>query len=80
VLDIICVRTYLSELGDCKKNCVNLLHSKIPKEVAWLLDRKKLRGLLREKYVKSLDDFNTFKQEGGKDVIETFLDDELIGI
>jgi putative transposase len=42
-----------------------------------VLDREKLRKLLKEKDVKSLDDFNAFMRDVSKDVIETLLDEEL---
>ena len=41
------------------------------------LDREELRKLLKEKGVKSLDDFNAFMREISKDVVETLLDGEL---
>ena len=41
------------------------------------LDRDKLKKLLKEKGVKSLDDFNEFMRDISKDVIETLLDEEL---
>jgi putative transposase len=42
-----------------------------------VLDRAKLKKLLKEKGVKSLDDFNAFMRDVSKDVIETLLDEEL---
>jgi len=42
-----------------------------------VLDKIKLKKLLREKGVKSLDDFNEFMRDVSKDVIETLLDEEL---
>jgi len=42
-----------------------------------VLDRAKLKKLLKEKDVKSLDDFNAFMRDVSKDVIETLLDEEL---
>jgi len=42
-----------------------------------VLDRTKLKKLLKEKGVKSLDDFNAFMRDVSKDVIETLLDEEL---
>jgi len=42
-----------------------------------VLDRDKLKKLLREKGVKNLDDFNEFMRGISKDVIETLLDEEL---
>ena len=42
-----------------------------------VLDRDKLKKLLREKGVKSLDDFNAFMRDVSKDVIETLLAEEL---
>ena len=43
-----------------------------------VLDRDKLKKLLKEKGVKSLDDFNAFMKGVSKDVIETLLEEELI--
>jgi histidinol phosphatase-like enzyme len=42
-----------------------------------VLDRDKLKKLLREKGVKNLDDFNEFMRGISMDVIETLLDEEL---
>ena len=42
-----------------------------------VLDRNKLKKLLKEKGVKDLDDFNAFMREVSKDVVETLLDEEL---
>jgi transposase-like protein len=42
-----------------------------------VLDRAKLKKLLREKGVKSLDDFNAFMRDVSKDVVETLLAEEL---
>ena len=42
-----------------------------------VLDRDKLKKLLKEKGVKDLDDFNAFMREVSKDVVETLLDEEL---
>ena len=42
-----------------------------------VLDRAKLKKLLKEKGVKSLDDFNAFMRDVSKDVIETLPDEEL---
>ena len=47
------------------------------KEVFIALDREELKKLLKEKGVKSLDDFNAFMREGSKEVVETILDGEL---
>lgn len=41
------------------------------------LDREELKKLLKEKGVKSLEDFNAFMREVSKDVVETLLDGEL---
>jgi putative transposase len=41
------------------------------------LDRDELKKLLKEKGVKSLDDFDAFMREISKEVIETLLDAEL---
>jgi putative transposase len=41
------------------------------------LDRDELKKLLKEKGVKSLDDFNAFMREVSKEVVETLLDGEL---
>jgi len=41
------------------------------------LDRDELKKLLKEKGVKSLDDFNTFMREISKEVVETLLEGEL---
>jgi transposase-like protein len=41
------------------------------------LDRDELKKLLKEKGVKSLDDFNAFMREISKEVVETTLDGEL---
>jgi transposase-like protein len=41
------------------------------------LDRDELKKLLKEKCVKSLDDFNAFMREVSKEVVETILDGEL---
>ncbi len=41
------------------------------------LDRDELKKLLKEKDVKSLDDFNTFMREVSKEVVETLLEGEL---
>lgn len=41
------------------------------------LDREELKELLKEKGVKSLDDFNAFMREISKEVVETILDGEL---
>ncbi|MCK4431715.1 MAG: hypothetical protein KAW19_10505 [Candidatus Aminicenantes bacterium] len=42
-----------------------------------VLDRIKLKKLLKEKGVKNLDDFNTFMRDVSKDVVETLLEEEL---
>ena len=42
-----------------------------------VLDRSKLKKLLKEKGVKDLDDFNAFMREVSKDVVETLLEEEL---
>ena len=42
-----------------------------------VLDRDKLKKLLKEKGVQDLDDFNAFMREVSKDVVETLLDEEL---
>ena len=42
-----------------------------------VLDRDKLKKLLKEKGIKDLDDFNAFMREVSKDVVETLLEDEL---
>jgi putative transposase len=42
-----------------------------------VIDRDKLKKLLKEKGVKSLDDFNAFMRDVSEDVIETLLDEEL---
>ena len=42
-----------------------------------VLNRDKLKKLLKEKGVKSLDDFNAFMRDVSKDVIETLLEEEL---
>ncbi len=42
-----------------------------------VLDRNKLKKLLKEKGVKSLEDFNTFMRDVSKDVVETLLEEEL---
>jgi len=42
-----------------------------------VLDRAKLKKLLKEKGVKNLDDFNAFMRDVSKDVIETLLEEEL---
>jgi transposase-like protein len=42
-----------------------------------VLARDKLKKLLKEKGVKSLDDFNAFMRDVSKDVIETLLEEEL---
>jgi putative transposase len=42
-----------------------------------VLDRDKLKKLLKEKGVKDLDDFNAFMREVSKDVVETLLEEEL---
>jgi putative transposase len=42
-----------------------------------VLDRVKLKKLLKEKGIKSLEDFNTFMRDVRKDVIETLLEEEL---
>jgi hypothetical protein len=39
-----------------------------------VLDRDKLKKLLKEKGVKNLDDFNAFMREVSKDVVETLID------
>jgi len=39
-----------------------------------VLDRDKLKKLLKEKGVKDLEDFNAFMRDVSKDVIETLLD------
>ena len=41
------------------------------------LDRDELKKLLKEKGVKSLDDFNAFMRDISKGVVETLLDGEL---
>jgi Zn-finger nucleic acid-binding protein len=38
------------------------------------LDRGELKKLLKEKGVKSLDDFNAFMQETSREVVETILE------
>lgn len=42
-----------------------------------VLDRKELKKLLKEKNVKSLDDFNSLMNEVSKDVVETLMEGEL---
>ena len=42
-----------------------------------VLDRDKLKKLLKEKGVKSLEDFNAFMRDVSKGVIETLLDEEM---
>jgi len=42
-----------------------------------VLNRDKLKKLLREKGVKSLEDFNAFMRDVSKDVIDTLLNEEL---
>jgi transposase-like protein len=42
-----------------------------------VLDRSKLKKLLKEKGIKSLDDFNAFMRDVNEDVIETLLGEEL---
>lgn len=42
-----------------------------------VLDRSKLKKLLKEKGVKNLDDFNAFMKDVSKDVVETLLEGEL---
>jgi putative transposase len=42
-----------------------------------VLDRNKLKKLLKEQGVKSLDDFNAFMRDVSKDVVETLLEEEL---
>lgn len=42
-----------------------------------VLDRIKLKKLLKEKGVKNLDDFNAFMRDVSKDVVETLLEEEL---
>jgi putative transposase len=44
-----------------------------------VLDRDKLKKLLKEKGVKSLDNFNAFMRDVSKDIIETLLDEQLPG-
>ena len=41
------------------------------------LNRDELKKLLKEKGVKSLDDYNAFMREVSKEVVETILDGEL---
>ena len=41
------------------------------------LDWNKLKKLLKEKGVKSLDDFTAFMRDVSKDVVETLLEEEL---
>ncbi len=41
------------------------------------LDRDELKKLLKEKGVKSLDDFNAFMRDVSKEVVETLLEGEL---
>ena len=45
-----------------------------------VLDRVKLKKLLKEKGIKSLEDFNTFMRDVSKDVIKTLLKEELAGL
>jgi hypothetical protein len=40
-----------------------------------VLDRARQKKLLKEKGVKSLDDFNAFMRDVSKDVIEALLDE-----
>jgi putative transposase len=42
-----------------------------------VLDRSKLKKILKEKGVKNLDDFNAFMKDVSKDVVETLLEGEL---
>jgi hypothetical protein len=42
-----------------------------------VLDRDELKKLLKEKGVKSLDDFNAFMRNISKEVVETLLEGEL---
>ncbi len=41
------------------------------------LDRRELKKLLKDKGVKSLDDFDAFMRDISKEVVETMLDGEL---
>jgi hypothetical protein len=41
-----------------------------------VLNRDKLKKLLKENGIKSLDDFNAFIRDVSKDLIETLLDEE----
>jgi putative transposase len=50
---------------------------KLLKEVHLALGRDELKKLLKEKGVKSLDDFNAFMREVSKEVVETLLEGEL---
>jgi putative transposase len=52
---------------------------KLLKEVTLALDRDELKKLLKDKGVKSLEDFNAFMREISKDVVETILEGELTG-
>lgn len=42
-----------------------------------VLDRIKLKKLLKKKGVKNLDDSNAFMRDASQDVVETFLEEEL---
>jgi len=42
-----------------------------------VLDRIKLKKLLKEKGIKNLDDFNVFMRDISKDIVETLLEEEL---
>jgi hypothetical protein len=64
-----------SRRRDCKRNCVNLLERiKYLKEAQLALDKEELKKPLKETGVKSLDDFNAFKREISKKVVETLLE------
>jgi len=42
-----------------------------------MLEKDELKKLLKEKKIKSLDDFNTFMRDISKEVLETFFDGEM---
>ena len=42
-----------------------------------MIEKDELKKLLKEKKIKSLDDFNTFMRDISKEVLETFFDGEM---
>lgn len=63
-------------MGSVRKTVYTSLEYNNSRRFNLTLDREELKKLLKEKGVKSLDDFNAFMREVSRDVVETLLDGE----